>query len=247
MSTAGDDHASISEPQGLWGSAFDDLRIWDPKWAHACTEMSMNPWNSGVLSRKFVELVSVALSASCTNLDGEATRHHVRAALAAGATRDEIVFVLKCATVVAIHSCSVAAPILLEEAQAAGVGVAASADEIATKACDAVRAAGQWNSAWDPFVELDPSWTDQFMATGVDIYQSELMSLKEVELLSVALDASYTHLYVPGIRRHVRGALQAGASIEEIMGVLKLCVAQGVQACNLAVPILVEEIVNAQA
>jgi hypothetical protein len=30
--------------------------------------------------------------------------------------------------------------------------------------------------------------------------------------------------------------------MEEIMEVLKLCVAQGVQACNLAVPILAEEL-----
>jgi hypothetical protein len=52
-----------------------------------------------------------------------------------------------------------------------------------------MRAAGQWNSAWDPFVELDPAWTDEFMATGVGIYGSGVMSAKEVELLSIALDA----------------------------------------------------------
>jgi hypothetical protein len=36
--------------------------------------------------------------------------------------------------------------------------------------------------------------------------------------------------------------LKLGATVEEIMEVLKLCVAQGVQACNLGVPILVEEL-----
>ena len=39
-----------------------------------------------------------------------------------------------------------------------------------------------------------------------------------------------------------RGLQAAGATIEEIMEVLKLCVVQGVQACNLSVPILVEEL-----
>jgi len=43
-------------------------------------------------------------------------------------------------------------------------------------------------------------------------------------------------------RRYIHNALQAGATMEEIMEVLKLCVAQGVQACNLAVPILAEEL-----
>ena len=84
-------------------------------------------------------------------------------------------------------------------------------------------------------LELDPLWTDEFMATGVGIYGSNVFKPKEVELLSVAFDASYTHMYAPGTRRHIKGALKAGATIEEIMEVLKLCVVQGVQACDLGV------------
>jgi alkylhydroperoxidase/carboxymuconolactone decarboxylase family protein YurZ len=42
--------------------------------------------------------------------------------------------------------------------------------------------------------------------------------------------------------RHIKNALKAGASMEEIMEVLKLCVVQGVQACNMGVPILAEEL-----
>jgi len=105
-----------------------------------------------------------------------------------------------------------------------------------------MRAIGQWNTAWDPFFELDPKWTDEFMATGAAIYQASPFSPKETELLSIAFDASYTHMYAPGTRRHIKAALKAGASMEEIMEVLKLCVVQGVQACNLGVPILAEEL-----
>ena len=79
------------------------------------------------------------------------------------------------------------------------------------------------------------------MAAGVEIYASGVMPPKDIELLSIAFDASYTHMYAPGTRRHIKGALKAGATMEEIMEVLKLCVAQGVQACNLGVPILAEE------
>jgi len=45
-----------------------------------------------------------------------------------------------------------------------------------------------------------------------------------------------------GTRRHIKAALKLGSTIEEIMEVLKLCVVQGVQACNLGVPILAEEL-----
>ncbi|MBN8999492.1 MAG: gamma-carboxymuconolactone decarboxylase, partial [Rhizobiales bacterium] len=69
-----------------------------------------------------------------------------------------------------------------------------------------------------------------------------VFSAKEVELLSIAFDASFTHMYAPGTRRHIRNALAAGATIQEIFEVLKICVAQGVQACNLGVAILAEEL-----
>jgi alkylhydroperoxidase/carboxymuconolactone decarboxylase family protein YurZ len=216
------------------------LREWDPRWAEASSAMSAAPWTSGVLERRFVELVSVALSATCTNLDGQATRRHIRLALDAGASREQILLVLKCATVVAIHSCSVAAPILVEEAEAAGVEQPLR--DAPTPVGDAMRARGLWNTGWDSFARLDPEWTDQFMATGVGIYTDGVLSTKEIELLSIALDASYTHLYAPGIRRHIKGALAAGASVQEIMEILKLCVAHGIQTCNLAVPILADEL-----
>lgn len=94
----------------------------------------------------------------------------------------------------------------------------------------------------DPFFELDPVGTDEFFATAIRIYKSGVMSAKELELLSIACDASLTHMYPRGVRRHIKAALKAGATMAEIMEVLKLCVVQGVQACNLGVPILAEEL-----
>jgi len=229
-------------PAGPWNAAANaQLREWEPKWAEACVKMTTNPWTSGVLTRKFVELVGVGLNAACTNLNPDGTRRHIRAALDAGATREEILFVLKCASVMSIHSCSLGAPILLEEAKAAGKQPVPK-PAAATSACDKMKSIGQWNAAWDPFYQLDPVWTDEFMATGAGIYGSGVMPVKETELISIAFDASFTHMYAPGTRRHIHNALQAGATMEEIMEVLKLCVVQGVQACNLGVPILAEEL-----
>jgi alkylhydroperoxidase/carboxymuconolactone decarboxylase family protein YurZ len=230
---------------GPWDDpALEKLREWDPPWAESCRKMSTNAWTNGVLSRKFIELICVGLNAACTNLNRDGTRRHMRAALAAGATRDEILFVLKCASLMAIHSCSLGAPILLEEAKAAGVQPAPRKKNEPTPACDAMRAVGQWNTAWDPFFGLDPVWTDQFFATAVSIYKGGVLSAKEIELISIAFDASFTHMYAPGVQRHIKAAVKLGATMEEIMEVLKLCVVQGVQACNLGVPILAEELAH---
>ena len=237
-----------SAGRGPSDGALAQLRQWDPAWADACETMASNPERSGVLPRKTVELIGVALNAACTNLDPDGTRRHIRSALEAGASRDEILLVLKMASLLSIHSCSLGAPILLEEAKAAGVhprdreGAASS-----TPVSDRMRDLGLWNEVWDPFFELDPLWTDQFMAAGVGVYTGSVIEPKLAELLSIAFDVSYTHMYAPGTRRHIRAALRLGASVEEIMEVLKLCVAQGVQACNLGVPILVEELAYAAA
>lgn len=80
------------------------------------------------------------------------------------------------------------------------------------------------------------------MAVEVAIYTSGVFSTKEIELISIALNASYTHMYAFGTRHHIKAALRGGAAVEEIMEVLKLCVVQGVQSCNLGVPILAEEL-----
>jgi len=233
--------SKLESTVGPWDSALDQLREWDPKWAEACARMTENPWTGEILPRKLIELVSLGLNAACTNLNRDGTRRHIRAALKSGANREEILTVLKMASVMSIHSCSLGAPILLEEAKAAGAQPAPK-PKANTPACDKVKAMGQWNDAWNPFLELDPVWTDEFMATGGGIYASGVFSAKDVELLSIAFDASYTHMYAPGTRRHIRNALKAGATMEEIMVVLKLCVVQGVQACNLGVPILAEEL-----
>ena len=43
-----------------------------------------------------------------------------------------------------------------------------------TPVCDAIRAIGQWNTAWDPFYELPPLCTDEFFAFGASLYKREL-------------------------------------------------------------------------
>jgi alkylhydroperoxidase/carboxymuconolactone decarboxylase family protein YurZ len=208
--------------------------------------MANTPWDDGVLPRKLVELIGVAINVACTNLNPEGTRRHIRQALEAGATRDEILLVIKCATVMAIHSCSLGAPVLIEEARAAHAEFGAPSGH-PTPACDTMKAIGQWNAAWDPFLQLDPGWTDAFMGTGGGIYRSKILSAKDLELISIAFDASFTHMYAPGTRRHIQNALKAGATPREVFAVLQICVAQGVQACHLGVPILAEELARREA
>ncbi len=237
--------ATVSEPRHEDPEDDEAQRLldaWDAEWAAAYHRMVTNSRSDGILPRKTVALIVVALNASCTARDVDGTRRAIRAALAAGATRDELLTVLKMAALVAIHSCSLGAPLILAEVEAHGGAVGKDGEPSATPACNAMKAMGQWNTAWDPFFDLDPVWTDQFMAAGLSIYADGVLTTKEVELLSIAFDASVRHMYAPGTARHIRGALAAGATPQEIMAVLKLCVAFGGEALTIGVPILAEEL-----
>jgi alkylhydroperoxidase/carboxymuconolactone decarboxylase family protein YurZ len=224
-----------------WAPSLDGLKEWDPEGAASLLTAGASPWNSGVLPAKEIELISLALYCACTNLNEAGTRRQIRAALDAGASRDEILWVLKGGAAMALHSCSLGVPILVEEMKVAGV-TATKGPRPETPACDQMKAMGQWNAAWDPFYELAPLWTEEFLAFGVGLYTGDLFTPRFIELISIAFDASVTHMYAPGVRRHIKGALAAGAKPEEIMAVLQLCVSMGVQSVAVGVPILDEEL-----
>jgi len=239
--------SGTGQPASPWEASLHKLQEWDPAWAEQCLKMTTNPWTEGVLRPKFIEIVCIGLNAARTNLNPVGARRHIRAAIEAGASREEILFVLKVAAVMSIHSCMFGVPILLEEASAGSLQDAGKmrAERLqkagdATAALEKMKAIGQWNEEWDPLVFFAPVWTDEYMATCLGLYAANVFSRKELDLLCIAF--SYTHLYGPGTRHHIKNALKAGATLEEIMEVLKLCVVQGVQACNLCVPILAEEL-----
>jgi alkylhydroperoxidase/carboxymuconolactone decarboxylase family protein YurZ len=71
---------------------------------------------------------------------------------------------------------------------------------------------------------------------------SGALDKKTLELIGIALDASCTHMYAPGVRRHIQRALKAGATKEEITAVLQLATLQGLHSMCLAAPILLEEL-----
>jgi len=237
---------SQAQDVGPWDhDALAKFREWDPIFIDQCLKMSNSPWTSNILPRKDVELISLAVNAAITNLSAGGTRRHIRGALEAGATRDEILMIIKIASLLSIHTASLGAPILLEEAKAAGVKLAPK-EQVATPVCDKMKAAGQWNTGWGGFFDIDPAWTEAIIAASLPVYTSGILSPKLAELLSIAVDASITHMYAPGTRRHIRSALKLGATMEEIMEVLKICVSQGMQSGNLAIPILAEELERIQ-
>ena len=80
------------------------------------------------------------------------------------------------------------------------------------------------------------------MTMGVSPMLKGVLDAKTVEFIAIAVDASCTHMYAPGVRRHIRKALDLGATKEEIAAVLQLTSVLGIHTMSLGAPILLEEL-----
>ena len=124
---------------------------------------------------------------------------------------------------------------------------AAPTAESTTPLCDHLRKVGEWNPNWTPSAELDPEWTERFMAMGLKPMMSGVLDAKTIEFIAIAVDASCTHMYAPGVRRHIRQALALGVTPGEIAAVLQLTSVLGIHTMSLGAPILQEELARAAA
>ena len=106
-------------------------------------------------------------------------------------------------------------------------------------------ARGDWNPLWNQLRELDPEFMEAYLAFRSVPHRNGPLPRKVKELVMVAINAATTHLYAPGVRRHMQNAIKEGATVEEILEVIQLTSVMGIHACNLAVPILMEEMAAA--
>ncbi|RJF99997.1 carboxymuconolactone decarboxylase family protein [Noviherbaspirillum saxi] len=104
-----------------------------------------------------------------------------------------------------------------------------------------MRSAGNWNPVWNTVAELDEAWLEKFMQMNAHAVRKGLFDPLTLEFIAIAVDASCTHMYAPGVRRHIRKALELGASKEQILALLQMVSVVGIHSVAMGVPLLVEE------
>lgn len=226
---------------GLFDETLDRLAEWDGPWTERFMALVEDSQVNDILDPKLVALIRLNIDVTATHLYAPGVRRHVRDALRLGVTRAQVLEVFKLASVVGIHACALGVPILAEELANAGVAdepVAAGA----TPVCDAVRANGMFNPLWETLYKWDPAYLEKFLAMGFGLWKDGILPPLWIEFLCIAGDAAITHLYGHGTRRHIQAALQLGATREQVLEVLKIVSLQGIEACELGVPMLDEEL-----
>lgn len=88
---------------------------------------------------------------------------------------------------------------------------------------------------------LDPPYLDAYSQFRTSVLARNPLDDRTRELVSIAVDASVTHLYIPGLRTHIRRALEIGVTPEEILAVLEMVALVGVQSVAVGGQVLLEE------
>src|ERR1700687_3391969 len=83
------------------------------------------------------------------------------------------------------------------------------------------RETGPWEAALAQIREWDPEWADTCAKMTTNPSSSAVLPRQTVELISLAINAACTNLNPDGTRRHIRAALEAGATRDGIFFVLK--------------------------
>ncbi|MCW2241825.1 carboxymuconolactone decarboxylase family protein [Azospirillum canadense] len=106
---------------------------------------------------------------------------------------------------------------------------------------DFIRVRGYWNEFWDGLLQLSPDFFEAYLNLSSVPWTKGVLDPKVREFIYIAIDASTTHLYEPGLRIHIQNALRLGATKEEIMEVYQLTSVLGMHTCTFGVPVLLDE------
>jgi alkylhydroperoxidase/carboxymuconolactone decarboxylase family protein YurZ len=226
--------------RGTWAPQWESILRQDADFLEAYLHLSALPQKKNFLEDKVKEFIYIAINASSTHLFVPGIQMHLNAAIDCGATREELMEVLELTSTVGVHAVNVSVPILREVLEEAGQLEAAQAFDERQKRCrdQFIREQGTWDATWEALLSVDPDLFERYAEFAAVPFRSGHLSPKVREFVLCALDAAATHLYKPGIKRHMHNAVRHGATAQELMEVLEIVSVIGIHGALVAVPML---------
>lgn len=234
--------------RGSWGDHWEAILQLDPAFMRAYLDFSAVPWRKNHLDDKTKEFMYIAVDAAATHLYEPGIRQHIKAALKAGATKQEIMEVLECTATLGIHAMNIGVPILVEVLVEKGLrtGPGPLDDHQEQIKAEFTKARGYWHAFWDEMLELDPELFEAYTEFSSVPWHTGTLSPKVKEFIYIAFDTAATHLYVKGLKLHIENAIGYGATPQEILEVMEIASVLGIHAVTTAAPILLEEAAEAE-
>ena len=236
------------EVRGTWGDTWEAILRLDPEFLRTYLEFSAVPWRKNHLDDKIKEFIYIAVDANATHMYLPGVRQHIKAALALGATPQEIMEVLELSATLGIHAMNIGVPILVEVLTEKGLrtGPAELTEFQEEIKADFTRTRGYWHSFWDEMLELDPELFAAYTEFSSHPWRHGTLEPKIKEFIYIAFDSEATHLYVKGLKLHIENAVGYGATAQEILEVMEIASVLGIHAVTAGAPILAVELANHQ-
>jgi alkylhydroperoxidase/carboxymuconolactone decarboxylase family protein YurZ len=235
--------------RGTWGPAWESILRLDPEFLLTYLNYSAVPLRKRHLEPKIQEFIFIAVDAAATHLYEPGVRAHVAAALDAGATPEEIMEVLELTSTLGVHALNIGVPVLVEVMREEGLRSepAPLTEQQEQYKREFTENRGYWHTFWDEMLELDPEIFKAYTDFSSVPWKSGTLEPKVKEFIYTAFDVAATHLYVPGLREHVRNALRYGATPQELLEVMEIASVIGIHGAMLGAPILTAELDARQA
>lgn len=227
--------------RGYWNEEWERLLHINPSYVAAYLELSAYTAERGSLSPKTRELIYVATNCSPTHFFERGVRQHARFARQFGASLEELIAVAMIVSTVGIQTYFLGA-VALEELVPGALSSSDLKNYAETVHQKHLQLLGAALPEVDAAISVDPSFYEVWLdfaaaAVGTD----GPLSRKDSHLIALAAYAMCTQLSGPGVRQHMRAALDNGATPNEIMDVCKLITSMGVHAVVLPVPVMIDE------
>ena len=232
--------AEFEDAHGYWSEPLADMARLDPRFFRAYLDLTTVATRGGALDPKLRALVDLAIDANATHLFVPGIRRDIEQAVELGATDDEIMEVLELSATLGIHAANAGVPILLEVLAETGDAPDVfylDARQQQLKA-DFEANRGYWNPIWDGVLKLSPDFFEAYLEYSSVPWKHGVLEPKVKELVYCAFDCSATHLWLPGLKLHMRNALGYGATPLEIMEVIQIASVLGAHAFEFAMPAL---------
>jgi alkylhydroperoxidase/carboxymuconolactone decarboxylase family protein YurZ len=103
-----------------------------------------------------------------------------------------------------------------------------------------IRIRNTWAPQWESILRQDADFLRAYLDLSAVPLRHNQLEDKVKEFIYIAVNASSTHLFAPGIQIHLKAAIEFGATGEELMEVLELTSSVGIHAANVGAPLLLE-------
>jgi alkylhydroperoxidase/carboxymuconolactone decarboxylase family protein YurZ len=105
---------------------------------------------------------------------------------------------------------------------------------------------GYWNNGLEQSLEADPFFFGEYLKMADVALAADHLDKKTRDFVLIAASAAVTHLHLPAVEAHIVGALNNGATKQELLEVLQITSVLGIHGYMVGAPMLIKELRNSK-